>query len=78
MCYINQDLPVKIVTSYKFPTNLEILPIEITLGKRKILPPGLYRPPPLPYSENNFLFHLENALSHYTTTNANITLVGDR
>ena len=46
MCYINQDLPVKIVTSYKFPTNLEILPIEITLGKRKILPPRLYRPPP--------------------------------
>ena len=81
MCYINQDLPVKIVTSYKFPKNLEILPIEITLGKRKILPPGLYKPPPPPppppYSKNNFLFHLENALSHYTT-NANVTLVGDR
>ena len=60
VCYINQDLPVKIVTSYKFPTNLEVLPIEI------ILLLGLYRPPS--YSENDFLFHLENALSHYNTT----------
>ena len=66
MCYINQDLPVKIVTSYKFPTNLEILPIKITIGKRKIFLLGLYRPPS--YSENDFLFHLENALSHYNTT----------
>ena len=45
MCYVNQNLPVKIVTSYKFPTNLEVLPLEITLGKRKILLLGLYRPP---------------------------------
>ena len=36
MCYINQDLLVKIVTSYKFSTNVEVLPIEITLGKTKI------------------------------------------
>ena len=75
MCYINQDLPVKIVTSYKFPTNLEVLPIEITIGKRKILLLGLYRQPS--YSENDFLFHLENALSRYTTTYENITLIGD-
>ena len=75
MCYINQDLPVKIVTSYKFPTNLEVLPIKITIGKRKILLLGLYRPPS--YSENDFLFHLENALNHYNTTYENITLIGD-
>ena len=42
MCYINQDLPVQIVTSYKFPTNLKVLPIEITIGKGKILLLGLY------------------------------------
>ena len=45
MCYVNQNLPVKIVTSYKLPTNPEVLPLEITLGKRKILLLGLYRPP---------------------------------
>ena len=45
MCYVNQNLPVKIVTSYKLPTNPEVLPLEITLGKRKILLIGLYRPP---------------------------------
>ena len=61
--------------SYKFPTNLEVLPIEITIGKRKILVLGLYRSPS--YSENDFLFHLENTLSHHTTTNENITLIGD-
>ena len=74
MCYINQDLPVKIVTSYKFPRNLKVLPIEITIGKRKILLLGLYRPPS--YNENDFLFHLENTLSHYNTTYENITLIG--
>ena len=36
---------------------------------------GLYRP--LSYSENEFLLHLENALSHYTTTYENITLIGN-
>ena len=35
MCYINQNLRVKIVTSYKFPTNLELLPIEVTLVTEK-------------------------------------------
>ena len=54
MSYINQDLSVTIVTSYKFSTNLEVLPIEITLVKRKILLPGLYRPPS--YSEKEFFF----------------------
>ena len=75
MCYINQDLPVKILTSYKFPTNLEVLPIEITIGKKDIFLLGLYRPPS--YSENDFLFHLENALSRYNTIYENITLIGD-
>ena len=36
---------------------------------------GLYRPPS--YSNNEFLFHLENALSHYSTINENITLIKD-
>ena len=37
LCYINRDLPVKIVTNYKFLTNLEVLSIKKTVGKRKIL-----------------------------------------
>ena len=61
ICYINQDLPTKIVTRYKCPTNLEVSPIEITLGKIISLL-GLYITPF--YSENYFYFHLENALSH--------------
>ena len=64
MCYINQDLLVTKVNNYKFLTNLKVSPIEITLGKKKCWL-GLYRP--LSYSENEFLLHLENALSHYTT-----------
>ena len=74
-CYINQDARVKVVTSYKLPINLEVLRIEITLGKRKIMLPGLYRPPS--YSNNEFLFHLENTLSRYTTINKNTTLIED-
>ena len=73
LCYINRDLPVKIVTNYKFLTNLEVLSIKKTVGKRKILVVGIYRPPS--YSENNFLFHLENTLSQDTTTYENITSI---
>ena len=36
MCYINQDLPVTKVNNYKFLTNLEVSPIEITLGKKNV------------------------------------------
>ena len=43
MYYINQDLPAKILTSYKGSTNLEVLSIEITLVKTKILLLGLYK-----------------------------------
>ena len=75
MCYVNQDLTVKIVTSYKFPKNLEVLPVKIILGKRKILLLGLCRPSS--YSENAFSSHMEIAFSHYTTTYNNITLIGD-
>ena len=39
------------------------------------MPLGLYRPSF--YSENDFSFHLENALSYYTTIYENITLIGD-
>ena len=37
--------------------------------------PGLYRPPF--YSNNEISFHLENAFSHYSTINENITLIED-
>ena len=37
MCHVNPDLPVKIVTSNTFRTNLNVSTIEITLGKRRIL-----------------------------------------
>ena len=71
----NQDLPEKLVRSYKFPINLEVLPAELTLYWREILLLELYRP--LTYSGNNFLLHLKNALSHHSTTYENITLIGN-
>ena len=68
ICYRNQNLSVKIVTSCKFSTNLEVLPIEMTLAldKRILGFLGFYRP--TSHSEKDFSLHLENALTQLTFT----------
>ena len=70
ICYRNQNLSVKIVTSCKFSTNLEVLPIEMTLvlDKRRILLLGFYTS--TSHSENDFSLHLENALTQLTFTSS--------
>ena len=40
--YVNQDLNCNIVNMYNIPTKIRILPLELTLTKRKWLIFGLY------------------------------------
>ena len=45
--YISQDLNCKIVNTYNFLTDIEILPLELALTKRKWVILGLHKTPSL-------------------------------
>ena len=45
LLYINEDISFKIIQNSSFPPTLEVLQIEINLGRFKFLLTGLYKPP---------------------------------
>ena len=73
--YINEDIPFKIIQNSSLPPTLEVLLIEINLGRFKFLLIGLYKPPSV--SEKEFLLHLNKAHNFFSTKYENITLIGD-
>ena len=72
--YVNQDLNCKIVNTYNFPTDIEILPLELALTKRKWLILGLYKMPSL--RSENFISKVKT-LTFYSEKYDNILLMGD-
>ena len=75
LLYIIEDIPFKIIQNSSLPPTLEVLPIEINLGRFKFLLIGLYKPPSV--SEKEFLLHLNKAHNFFSTKYENITLIGD-
>ena len=75
LLYINEDIPFKIIQNSSIPHTLEVLPIEINLGRFKFLLIGLYKPPSV--SEKEFLLHLNKIHNFFSTKYENITLIGD-
>ena len=73
--YVNQDLSCKIVNTYNFSTNIEILTIELVLTKRKWLILGLYKTPSL--RSEIFISEVTKALTFYSEKYDNILLMGD-
>ena len=64
LVYVNQDLNCKIVNTYSFPTDIEILPLELALTKRKYLVLSLYK---TPYSRSEiFISEVTKALTFYS------------
>ena len=72
MC-INKDIPIKIVQNSSLSPTLEVLPIEINLGRFKFLLIGRYKPPSV--SEKEILLHLNKAHNFFSTKYENITLI---
>ena len=66
MFYVNQDMPCKILSDFKFSQEIEILTLELNLGKMKWLIMGLYKPPSL--KADLFTSELNKALTYYSTT----------
>ena len=73
--HVNQDLNCKIVDTYNFPTDIEILPLELALTKRKWLILGLYKTPSL--RSETFISEVTKALTLYSEKCENILLMGD-
>ena len=73
--YVNQDLNCKIVNTYNFATDIEILPLELRLTKRKWLILGLYKTPSS--RSQIFISEVTKTLTFYREKHDNILLMGD-
>ena len=73
MSYINQNIPCKKIETFQFTSSIEILTLEINLGKEKLLIFGTYKPPNI--NNSSFLNELYNAITFYSTLYKNCALV---
>ena len=72
--YINDQLPSRPI-KIENPSDIEILTIEITIRKNKILVAGIYKPPNL--SEADFTTSLETIISKLSNSYEKLILMGD-
>ena len=75
LCYVNENIPCKMVSVEGVPDDCEIILIEFSIKTRKWLCFGLYKPP----SQNDkyFLDNLSLILNKLTFQFENIILMGD-
>ena len=75
LLYIRQDIPFKIIQNSSLAPTLEVILIEINLGRFKFLLIGLCKP--LSVSEKEFLLHLNKTQNFFPMKYENITLIDD-
>ena len=75
LLYVNENLPGKIINSYKFKENSEIIVFEFSVSNKKWLLLGNYRPP----SQNDlsFISELNLALNFFSPMYENFVLLGN-
>ena len=75
LLYVNENLPGKIINSYKFKENSEIIVFEFSVSNKKWLLLGSYRPPSQNYI--SFISELNLALNFFSQIYENFVLLGD-
>ena len=75
MFYIHQNIPCKKIEAFQFTSSIEILTLEINLGKEKLLIFGTDKTPNL--NNGSFLNELYNAITFYSTLYKYCVLLGD-
>ena len=75
LCYINENIPSKIVNVEGIVKECEIVLIEFSIKTRKWLFIGLYKPPS--QNENNVLDNLSLIINRLTCQYENFMLIGD-
>ena len=75
LVYVNSDIPSRLLTSYSFPNDLQIIPIEINLRKEKWIIFSIYKPP----KQNSvyFLNNLSISIDYYSKSYSNLLVMGD-
>ena len=75
LLYINENLPRKIINSYKFKENSEIILFKFSVSNKKWLLLSNYRPPS--QSNLSFISELNLALKFFSSIYENFVLLGD-
>ena len=75
LIYVRERAPVKELTKYQAPSDIECGMIEINLKKQKWLLLAIYRPPSQP--EQYFFTEIGKVLDHYCRKYENLILIGD-
>ena len=75
MFYIKQNIPCNKIETFQFTYSIEILTLEINLGKEKLLIFDTCKPPNI--NNSSFLYELYNAISFYSTLYKKYVLLGD-
>ena len=75
LVYIKSSLPCKMLTKFKLPNNIQIIPFELNLRKDKWLFVCIYKPPLL--NDQYFVSILSNLLDFYSNEYDNKVVLGD-
>ena len=75
LLYENENLPGKIINSYKFKENSEIILFEFSVSNKNWLLLGNFRPPP--QNDLSFISELNLALNCFSPIYENFVLLGD-
>ena len=75
LCYVNENIPCKMVSVERVSDDCEIILIEFSVKTRKWLYIGLYRPPS--QNDKNFLDKLSLIMNKLTCQFDNIMLMGN-
>ena len=74
MFYVNQNIPCKKIQTFQFTSSIQILTLEINLGKEKLLILGTYKSPNI--NNSSFINELYNAITFYSTLYKNCFALG--
>ena len=75
LIYVRERAPIKALTQYKAPNDLECGMIEINLKNKKWLLVAIYRPPS--QTKQYFFDEISKMLDHYCRQYENFILIGD-
>ena len=75
LVYIKSSLPSRIMSNFKLPENIQVIPFELNLRKEKWLFVSVYKPPL--QSNNYFLDTLNDLLDFYSGIYDNKVVFGD-
>ena len=73
--YVNEDIPGKLINSYKFKEGSEIIIFEFSISNKKWLLLGNYKPPS--QNELSFIKEIKLSLNFFSSSYENFLLLGD-